>query len=327
MSVIPHHPLGFVPSLEVLPLIGTTLQPPASPTPPLRLRACSSYGSIARGMLTAELSGGILPWEVFINEVLALPGQRAHWMVPLFLHPCPTEILVKDSVFKYLHPSRSGTRVKPPGRLVFGIESRSSLTRSQVRAWLARWNHKSAIQLEFKVLPMNLMLEGVKAEILDGIIVPTPWGKYAESAGVGKVDPHFTPGLLSQKLALVLRRDVSENPFPDPSAAALDLTAARRQLRNPSVLLKAAAEMARHGRPFLPAAIIGGSAELHLQQNDPAEFTPSSAQLVHELLILRDLSALPPQIAPTRQTALLLAAASEPTQVPHSLSKTPPRPD
>lgn len=295
-----------MPSLEVLPLFEGGLHPHEPKKTGFRYKAHSSYGSIARGMLTGELAGGILHWEVFISEVLALPGQRALWTMPLFLHACPTEILFRESLFKILYPSQKSSPSKLPNRLIFGVESRNSLTQSQVQAWLSRWTTHSKIQLVFKVLPMDLMLQGIKAEMLDGIIVPAPWGMQAEAMGVGKVDPQFAPGNLAQKVVMVCRRDTFEKPVSTLEDIATDLTAARIRLRTPAVLRKAADEMARHGKPLISAQLLERSAKRHFTCDSPYEITPDTDHVVHELKRLENLSALPPQVAPNEQTARLL---------------------
>lgn len=257
-------------------------------------------------MLTGELAGGILHWEIFIAEVLALPGQRALWATPLFLRACPTEILVRDPLFKCLYPPQPTTATKLAARLVFGVASRSSLTQAQIRAWLSRWPNGSQIQLVFKVLPMDLMLQAIKAEMLDGIIVPAPWGMHAEALGLGKIDPQFAPGPLAQKVVMICRRDAFGTRTKCFEAFAEDLTAARLRLRSSAILHQATQEMARYGRPFIPPNLLEHAWKRHHLCESPGEKAPDADQLVHELKRLENLSVLPPQVAPTEQTARLL---------------------
>ena len=168
--------------------------------------------------------GGIIPWEIFIADVLALPGQRACWKIPIFLDPCPTELVLRESVYKTFYPPQGGTPTRLPQRLIVGVESQNSLTKAQSREWLRHWKNGRTIELTFKMLPMDMMIHALKAEALDAIIAPSPWGIHAESTGLGKRDPRFSPGKFAQRLVMVCHREFLEQ-HPDLSQTLVQVIA------------------------------------------------------------------------------------------------------
>ena len=222
MPNLPSELLGILPSLEVLPFFASdSPQSTACRDFSFRLKAFSSYGEISRSLLTRKIMGGIIPWEIFIADVLARPGQRTSWKIPLFLHACPTELVLREPVYKAFYPSQGGAPAKLPQRLTVGIESQNSLTKGQSREWLNHWKNGGATELAFKMLPMDMMIHALKAEALDAIIAPSPWGIHAESTGLGKRDPRFSPGKFAQRLVVVCHREfarTASRPEPDPGA-------------------------------------------------------------------------------------------------------------
>jgi hypothetical protein len=93
------HQIGILPSLEIVPFFEEKFQEASH----FGFVARSSYGSIARDMLTGTLDGGDLPWEIFTSDVLALPGQRTQWNVPFFPHACATELVLRAPIHKRLN--------------------------------------------------------------------------------------------------------------------------------------------------------------------------------------------------------------------------------
>ena len=218
---------------------------------PFQLKAFSSYGEISRNLLTRKIMGGIIPWEIFIADVLALPGQRASWKIPIFLHACPTELVLRDSVYKTFYPSQGGAPAKLPQRLTVGIESQNSLTKGQSREWLSHWKYGASIELVFRMLPMDMMIHALEAEALDAIIAPSPWGIHAESTGLGKRDPRFSPGKFAQRLVMVCHRDFLEQ-HPDLSLTlAQGMAGAQTRLKDPATFTKSIERMSRCGRPLV----------------------------------------------------------------------------
>ena len=299
--------LGILPSLEVLPFFARDSDDPCGgPAFPFRLKAFSSYGEISRDMLTRKLMGGIIPWEIFISDVLALPGQRADWKVLLFLHACPTELVLREPIHKAFYPAQSNARTKLPTRLTIGVESQNSLTKAQSREWLNHWKNSRSIELTFRMLPMDLMIQALEAEALDAIIAPSPWGIHAEATGLGKRDSRFTPGKFAQQLVMICHRDFLET-HPSLSQSSAEIIAdARSRLRKPAVFTNAISQLMECGKPSVHPGILEQAATVHSFTNLNQDVVPDIAKLVSELMSLDDFAVLPAQVAPSEQTARLL---------------------
>jgi hypothetical protein len=310
MPNLPSELLGILPSLEVLPFFASDEpQPSTCGDFPFQLKAFSSYGEISRNLLTRKIMGGIIPWEIFIADVLALPGQRASWKIPIFLHACPTELVLRESLYKTFYPSQGGAPTKLPQRLTVGIESQNSLTKGQSREWLSHWKSGSSIELVFRMLPMDMMIHALQAEALDAIIAPSPWGIHAESTGLGKRDPRFSPGKFAQRLVMVCHREFLEQ-HPDLSQnLAQGLAGARTRLKDPATFSKSIQRMSRCGRPLVQGDFLEKAATLHSFSSLDQDEIPDLQKLVAELMALNDFSVLPSQVAASEQTARLLLPA------------------
>lgn len=298
---------GILPSLEVLPLFTSGFRDclAGQPLPP-HLKAFSSYGEISRNLLTGKLCGGIIPWEIFITDVHALPGQRDKWKVPLFLNPCPTELVLREPIYRAFYPTQPNTQVKLPSNLTIGVESQNSLTKSQTRDWLGLWSKGHQIDLTFKMLPIDLMVHALEAEALDAIIAPSPWGIHAESNGLGKRDPQFKPGKFAQQLVVVLHQRFLERHPAFVKSIAPQISAARCQLQSPAVFLEAIEQMTRSGKPLVQAEPLQLAARLHSFDSLNQDVVPDLQKIISELMCLNDFSALPGQVSPSEQTARLL---------------------
>jgi hypothetical protein len=308
MLYLPSERLGILPSLEVLPFFASDSPQPSACFGdfPFQLKAFSSYGEISRSLLTRKIMGGIIPWEIFIADVLALPGQRANWKIPIFLHACPTELVLRESVHRAFYPSQGGSPAKLPQRLTVGIESQNSLTKSQSREWLGKWRSAASVELVFKMLPMDMMIHALQAEALDAIIAPSPWGIHAESAGLGRRDPNFSPGKFAQRLVVVCHRELLEK-HPDLSQnLAQGIATARNQLKNPVNFTNSIARMSRCGRPLVERDFLEKAADLHAFSSLDQDEVPDLRKLVAELMALDDFAILPSQVSAGEQTARLL---------------------
>lgn len=295
-------PFGIVPSLEVLPLYATE-------DLPVLLRPYSSYGEISRNLLTRKLSGGIIPWEIFIADVLALPGQRACWKVLLFLHACPTELVLREAVYKTFYPLSGSHRGKLPARLTVGVESQNSLTKAQSREWLGHWQDGRDVQLDFRMLPMDLMIQALAAEALDAIIAPSPWGIHAETSGLGRRDPRFSPGKFAQQLVLVCHREFLEAHAGLPRSLSRGIATARVRLQDAAAFAQAISHMVKCGKSAAGAGSLEQAALLHSFTSLDRDVVPDLHKLVAELMSLEDFSILPAQVAAGEQTARLLLPA------------------
>ncbi len=292
---------GFVPSLEILPFFAES----CGSSFPFKPVAFSSYGRMARELLTSQLDAGILPWEIFIADILALPGERSNWSVDLFLQPCPTELVLRNHVHRHFHPAKTGSSGKLPARLVIGVESRNSLTRHQLHDWYARHNEGKLNDVTFKMLPMDLMIRGLTAEAIDGFIAPTPWGVLAQEQGTGKTVPQFKPGKYTQHMVLVRRR-ITTAPSFSLSSITTTLSTARSELENPACFHAACTRMAACGNPILEAESLQMAAQQYPCAEPTIDSEPTIESLTHALVQLKSFAVLPSQIAATETTARLL---------------------
>ncbi len=300
--------LGILPSLEVLPLVGRSFRGEGADGV-LQPKAFSSYGEIVRGLLTHQLTGGVLPWEIFVADVLSLPGQRNQWHVPIFLHACPTELVLRESVHRIFYPAKGSARQKVPASLTLGVENRSSLTKHQFREWIKQWPGTGGIKVTCRMLPMELMVQAMEAEAIDAIIAPSPWGLHTEMGGTGKMDFRFKPGKFVQKLALVCHKDYFSSHRKAMDAIPAGIAAARMELREASAFGDAVDCLARCGKPTLGRDLMARAAELHGFAELKEDLVPDSHTLSAELSRLADLAVLPAQVTLGEQTARLLLPA------------------
>ncbi len=299
--------LGILPSLEVLPFFADGFQCHlADDKFPFHLKPFSSYGEISRSLLTRKLMAGILPWEIFVADILALPGQRACWKIPIFLQACPTELVLREPIYKAFYPHREAALVKLPRQLSIGIESQHSVTKVQLRDWLGHWKGSHAIRLIFTMLPMETRMQALQNGLLDAIIARSPWGIHAESSGLGKRDPRFNPYQHHQRLVLVCHHEFLDKNPKLSHGIAHGIAQARTQLKKPSAFSKAIESMAHSGEPVIRAEMLERAADLHSFGSLGDDVIPDIQKLVAELMLLDDLAILPSQITAHEQTARLL---------------------
>lgn len=294
--------IGILPSLELLPFFDEDFMKAAG----VRHVAFASYGSIAREMLVGNLAGGVLPWEIFASEVLALPGQRDHWTVAFFSKPSPTELVLQTQIHKSIHSENGGHSKKIPTRLQIGIESRNSLTRSQFLNWLKKINPSSKPQVIFKFLPMDQRLQGLPSDAIDGFIARSPWGQVAEERNLGMLENDFSDTSVDQLLVTVCRKDIATRDSLCAEKTLRILSDARIKLAVRTHLESAASRMDASGRPRIPFIFLAKAAKKHgitsVDHDIPADIT----KITTELQSLQRLEILPPQIAANAQTARLL---------------------
>lgn len=301
------HYLGVLPSLEVLPLFADHLEEELPGWDSwFRIRSYGSYGEIARHLLTRKLTAGVVPWEIFVADVLSLPGQRNQWDVALFISACPTELVLRPAVDRIFYPPPAAGRVKFPTRLVLGVQNQNSLTKSQFQDWLDSWKGGQKIETIYKMLPVDLRIRALEAEAVDAIIVPSPWGMYAESIGIGKCDVRFTPGKFAQQVVLVWRKDAFENRDQVASQLPQMMAGSRRSLGQPSGMKKAVVRMANAGKPVLALELLERAVGFHGFDSLPPAIMPDAKFLTLALERLAEQSILPTQVAPSELTARLL---------------------
>ncbi|WP_411826765.1 ABC transporter substrate-binding protein [Luteolibacter sp. AS25] len=299
----PQEKFGILPSLELLPFFANDFDAAADVT----FVARASYGSIAREMLVGDLVGGILPWEIFAAEVLAMSGQRNQWTAAFFSNPSPTELVLQDNIYKALCPDPDLPAKKIPTRLQIGIENRSSLTRHQFTEWLNSLKLSPRPEVVFKFLPMDQRLQGMPANALDGFIARSPWGVIAEEQGLGSLVREFSKEDVSQRLVAVCHKDVEAAArLCNPETLAA-LGQSRLKLSEESEVQLAAKRMQEIGKPHLPIDAILEATRRYSIYGISSDVRADSAKITEELQGLYKISMLPPQIAPTEQTARLLA--------------------
>jgi hypothetical protein len=285
---------GFVPSLEVLPVLSGAREHGRR----LQFKGCPGYGRIIRHLLTGDLQAGILPWELFVSEILTRPGQDGRWAIPLVIQACPMELVLSRAAHRLCFSSRGPVSSREMRRLTFAIEAKRSLSRLQIALWLSAI--PGAARPLFKVLPMELMLKGLEAGMMDGIVAPAPWGLLAEAAGCGRLEVPFETGAYAQQVVLVCQQNVCDaapqicQELPEACAAA------RRQLTDPAAFLETASWATAAGWPQLTPELLRQSAARYPGPSGSGvpDFAPDQAWLTRELQTLIEWQVLAPKESP-----------------------------
>jgi hypothetical protein len=297
--------IGVLPSLEVLPFFEEGFMAAT----PLRFAARSSYGSIARDMLTGTLHGGILPWEIFVADVFALPGERDHWQVPFFPHAFPAELVLKRGIHRALHASRQIAERKSPARVTIRVASRNSLMRHQLLDWLGQLPNKPNIEIVFKFLPTELMLKALAADALGGMMAVAPWGITAHEKQLAVLETGFKPGKFAQQLCFAHRKDTGHQPKIPASEIIANLAGARERLANPAVFEKAAELMAAASKGAIPPDMLALAYHRHAASCTARDIVSDMQRISSALKRLDSLSLLPPQVVADERSAKLLLPA------------------
>jgi len=282
MNFSPYPSTGFVPSLEVMPMVDQAMHGQA-----WQMRAFSGYGRIIRALLTGDITAGLIPWELFVTELLSKPGQRDRWAVPLVIHACPMELFLTPGAMKHLRPPPAKKGEPSSTRLLFGIEARRSYTRFQILEWQKSLAIPHLEAPTFKVLPMELMLKGLKAGVIDGVVAPTPWGMQAEANGTAVINQEFTMGDYEQKVVLACQRSAAEDNRELLHGLPLRLKAAHKRLDQEDAFIKTAEFMAGLGSPRFDPAMLLKAARLYLKGAEQEDLHPDAAWLHAELAELQ----------------------------------------
>ena len=292
--------IGFVPTLEALPLVAEL-----SSESDWKMEPCPSYGRVIRQMLAGQISTGLLPFEVFLIEILSRPALLDRWCVPMVLPAAPIELVMSQRMMKQIQQSHQHRATPPIHSMVIGIESRNSLTRHQFIAWQRAHPGLEEAKPVFKMLPMELMQQAMIAESIDGFVVPTPWGIAAEAPSDGRLIADFNSGKLGQQLVLCCHRNVVEAASGAWDALPGRLAARRGILANSTERDAAIKTMHRLGRPHCDADACVRSADLYFATMSKDEFIPNEEWLTKQI---ERLARLIPVVA--RATGLLNLARS-----------------
>lgn len=299
--------IGFVPTLEALPLVAEL-----SLSSDWKMVPCPSYGRVIRQMLAGQFSTGLLPFEVFLMEILSRPALLDRWCVPMVLPAAPVELVMSQRMMKQIQQGeahRSGLSVQS---LAIGIESRNSLTRHQFIAWQRTHPGLENAKPVFKMLPMELMHQAMIAESIDGFVVPTPWGIAAEGLSDGRLIDDFVSGKLGQQLVLCCHRNVVDTDSDRWLALTGKLAVQRDLLSNASERDAAIQAMHQLGRPHCDEDACVRSARLYFDTMTKNEFVPDEewlnkqierlARLIPAVARSNGLATLPRSLAMVRST-------------------------
>ena len=283
MTSVSSFRIGFVPTLEAIPLVSCAVRHQQ-----WRMHPCSSYGRIIRHLLTDQLQAGLLPWELCVTELLCKPAQNAAWQIPLVIHPCPTELALSVRALNMVYPPKSSKKGRKK-RLSIGLEGRFSLTRHQVLAWQSKVAPQQLESPSFKFLPMELMQKGLEADFIDGFVAPTPWGLQAACHPDIRIDPAFEPGKFAQHVVLVCTRDAAETFTRELDDLPAQLAASRQPLTEESQFRQRASEMTALGLPHCDVdQLWRASATLQPVGADRGDFKPDKAWVERQFRVLSE---------------------------------------
>ncbi len=258
-------------------------------------------------MLGGSLWGGILPWEIFVSDIFALPSQRTRWVVPLFPQVFPTELVLKEPIYRAIHHIKRGASWKLPTHFMIGVENMNSLTKRQFFDWLSQFGSAPLPKVDFKFLTIELMLQAMAEDALDGFIAAAPWGMVGMEEKLGVLDHSFIPGKFSQRLVMVHRKEAinERNPFLLDQVGDL-LAESRKWLSKKGSLSTAAERMAASGRPHIRSVSLENAASHYRLSEADRDVIADVVTIKRELQHLHACNALPSQIAATEETAKLL---------------------
>jgi hypothetical protein len=305
MALRNNQKLGILPSLEVLPFFDETFLRCAD----LHCASYSSYGSIAREMLVGHLTAAVMPWEIFISEIFALPGQRNQWTVAFFSPAGPAELVLQSQLHKNIFCGNGSGKKKFPSKLQIGIESRNSLTSRHLISWLNKNSTAPRPDVCFKFLPMDQRLLGLDADALDGFIARSPWGLVAEERQLGVLVNDFPQKEALQKLVMVFHKSQPNLSVLCGTKAMQCLSESRKRLSQTSYIEGTARLMDACGSPHLPCELLKKAAIAHNISQWSEDLSADISSIHTELEKLNELAFLPQQISATEQTAKLLAHA------------------
>lgn len=300
-SVNPAVKAGYVPSLEAIPLLGW------ASGEGVMMQACPGYGNMVRALLTGALDAGLIPWELFVSDLLSKPGQARAWKVPAVLKACPVELALSRAAFRKVFPVKRRSARPGSVELVFGVEGRHSFTKRQIVAWLESLDSAHLAPPLFKVLPMKLMIKALEIGEVDGVLAPSPWGLHSEVAGIGRIEPGFDVGENGQHLVFVCRERTAANvPFA-LSGLAGEIARAALFASGKQEFSKWASLLSEGSSSPLSADLFELARKRYPLAELPDEFAPDSQWFAGELGFLVERRALSMKPESIRQIASALS--------------------
>jgi hypothetical protein len=192
--------------------------------------------------------------------------------------------------------------------LIVGVQNQNSLTKAQFQEWLSHKKGGADIEVIYKMLPMNIRIHALEAEAVDATIAPSPWGMYAESAGIGICDVQFSPGKYAQQLALVCRKDFFENR-EDVARQLPRMMVCSKGILKKNGMSTAVAKMTRFGKLALTLDLFEKAATFHRFDALPAAVAPDARFLTNAFSRLGQQAALPSNVSSSEQLASLLVSS------------------
>ena len=262
--------IGFVPSLEAIPFVAEL-----SGNAAYRMVPCPSYGRIIRQLLAGQLTAGLLPFEIFLIEILSRPALIERWCVPMVLPAAPVELVMRRRMMKQIQQAEQGDNSPAIKTVTIGVESRNSLTRHQFISWQQGQAPIQAAKPVFKMLPMELMKQAMLAGTIDGFVAPTPWGLAAAASAECSLVVNFAPEKLAQELVLCCNRSLMGGRTKDWAILPDRLGQRRQSYATAGDARDQAMEQLKAlGRPACNTEALAKSFELYLDKWTKSEMIP-----------------------------------------------------
>lgn len=271
---------GYVPSLEAIPFLNWAAEGAVG------IQPCPGYGNMVRSLLTGTLDAGVIPWELFVSDLLSRPGQMREWKVPAVLKACPLELTLNRDARRAVYPPKKRSQGRGALELTFGVEARHSFTKRQIVAWIELLNLSQLGRPQFKVLPMKLMVKALRVGEVDGFVAPSPWGLQAEVEGIGKIAPNFDEGTLAQHLVLVCRQTEAARCRGHLLDLPQELIGAAALKKGGVPFRRWSSEMAKSNASPLKRELFDLAAKRYSLGRLPDEFVPDASWLTRELEVL-----------------------------------------
>lgn len=270
---------GYVPSLEALPFMEWAERVG------LRIQARPGYGNIVRGLLTGSVDVALIPWELFVSELLSRKGQSRAWKIPAVFRAFPMELAFSHAARNRMS-SRKRSKATGSQGLVFGVEAKHSFTKRQIVAWLEAASPEMPAEPRFAVLPMKLMMKALRMGEVDGIVAPSPWGLQAEVERIGSVDTSFDEGVHAQSLVMVSSERLARS-FPHFFETPLaEVFRADALERNSAAFRKWTASLSSSRACPLSEDLFRMAMERYKLEGRPGNFVPDAAWIENELKTL-----------------------------------------
>lgn len=292
--------IGIIPSLESLVFFSGAVQEFLPHIP----KIFTNYGELVREMLTGQIERGLLPWEIFVNDIFALPQQRTQWRIDLFIQENPTQLVLSKKLDRSFNSQKNHSHPKIPSQLILGIENHCSLTRHQFHDWILRKKLGQKVDVRFQMLPFHLMARSLANGAIDAYVVPSPWAYFDAHHEVGSREQSFRPENYTQSLVLVSKRD----RVPCDISPALDMSfiRARQELSDSTLFQNTCLTMISHSPISFNPSVFRQAANDHHYARSEVYSLAKLQEIQTHLQRLKQLGVLPTYLNENRIIAQLL---------------------